>query len=101
MADPANDRCVSAATVWEIAIKVGLGKLTLSRPFRHWMEQALVDLRADILPITVDYADKQTTLPPYHRDPFDRMIIAQATIDGLSVVSADAQLDVYGVTRIW
>ena len=55
--DPANDLLVSAATIWETAIKVGLGKLTLSQPYRAWMTRALADLGAAILPITVEYAD--------------------------------------------
>jgi PIN domain nuclease of toxin-antitoxin system len=101
VADPANDRVVSAATVWEIAIKVGLGKLTLSQPFRPWMDKALLDLRATLLPITVAYADAQAALPHHHGDPFDRMLVAQAIVEGVAIVSADQQLDAYGVTRIW
>lgn len=101
IADPANELWISAATVWEIAIKVGLGRLTLSQPYRVWVEKALLDLRATILPITLEYADVQATLPLHHRDPFDRMLIAQAKVDGFSVVSADGQLDAYGVSRIW
>lgn len=101
IADPANDRVVSAATVWEIAIKVGLGKLTLSQPFRPWMDKALVDLRVTILPITVAYADAHAALPHHHGDPFDRMLIAQAIAEGFAVVSADRQFDAYGVSRIW
>jgi PIN domain nuclease of toxin-antitoxin system len=99
--DPVNDLLISAATVWEIAIKVGLGKLTLSRPYRAWIEQALIDLQAAVLPITVAYADAQAALPHHHGDPFDRMLIAQATVEGIAVVSADRQFDAYGVTRIW
>jgi PIN domain nuclease of toxin-antitoxin system len=101
IADPANDLWVSAATAWEIAIKVSLGKLTLSRPYRAWIEKALFDLRAAVLPITVGYADVQVALPLHHRDPFDRMLIAQATVEGIAVVSADGQFDAYGVARIW
>jgi PIN domain nuclease of toxin-antitoxin system len=99
--DPANDLLVSAATVWELAIKVGLGKLTLSGPYRAWIDQALIDLRAAVLPITVAYADVQAALSYHHGDPFDRMLIAQATAEGIAVVSADRQFDAYGITRIW
>src|SRR5207244_2414360 len=76
--DPANELLVSAATVWEIAIKVGLGKLTLSSSFRDWMNRAITDLSLSILPVTVDYAGAQAALPWHHRDPFDRLLIAQA-----------------------
>jgi PIN domain nuclease of toxin-antitoxin system len=99
--DPANDLLLSAASVWEIAIKVGLGKLTLSLPYRQWMTQAIADLSLSILPITVDYADIQTGLPQHHRDPFDRLIVSQALVEGVPVISADPQFDAYGITRIW
>ncbi|HMF13829.1 MAG TPA: type II toxin-antitoxin system VapC family toxin [Gemmataceae bacterium] len=99
--DPANDRLLSAATVWELAIKVGLGKITLSLPYRQWMAKGIADLKLNILPVTVEYADRQSTLPPHHKDPFDRLVIAQALVEGIPIVSADAAFDPYGVTRIW
>jgi PIN domain nuclease of toxin-antitoxin system len=64
--DPANELLVSAATVWEIAIKVGLGKLTLSLPYRDWVNKAITDLSLSILPVTVDYAAAQAALPWHH-----------------------------------
>src|SRR5262249_18705068 len=99
--DPNNDLVLSAATVWEIAIKVGLKKLTLRLPYRQWMNQAVADLGLAILPITVDYVDVQAGLPWHHRDPFNRFLIAQALTENIPVISADAQFDVYGVTRVW
>jgi PIN domain nuclease of toxin-antitoxin system len=99
--DPANDLLLSAATVWEITIKVGLGKLTLSLPYRQWMAKAIPDLSLAILPITVDYADVQAGLTRHHGDPFDRLIVAQAIVEGIPIISSDPQLDAYGITRIW
>jgi PIN domain nuclease of toxin-antitoxin system len=99
--DPANDLTVSAATVWELAIKVGLGKLTLSQPYLSWMNRALADLGASILPITVESADAMSALPSHHRDPFDRLLIAQAGLEGLILISADTRFDAYGVNRLW
>jgi PIN domain nuclease of toxin-antitoxin system len=99
--DPANELLLSAATIWEIAIKVGLGKLTLTIPYRQWMDQAIADLGLVVLPITVAYADGQASLPWHHRDPFDRLLIAQALVEGIPIVSADPQFDGYGVTRLW
>ena len=99
--DPTSDLLVSAATIWELAIKVGLGKLTLSQPFRTWMNQALTDLDAIVLPITVEFADIQASLSRHHRDPFDRLLIAQAITEGIPVVSSDSQFDAYGVNRAW
>jgi len=96
-----NQLLLGAGTLWEIAIKVGLGRLTLSLPYRHWMAKAVADLSLSILPITVEYADVQAGLPQHHRDPFDRLIVAQAIVEGIPVISADPQLDAYGITRIW
>jgi len=101
IADPENELLVSAATVWEIAIKLGMEKLSLSMPYRQWMNQALAGLQASLLPITVAYAERQLELPSHHRDPFDRLLIAQALVEEVAVVSADATFEQYGVTRIW
>ena len=65
------------------------------------MRSALTELSADLLPITIAYAEAQSKLPRYHGDPFDRMIVAQALTDSMSIVSSDAQLDRYGISRIW
>lgn len=99
--DPTNELLLSAGTIWELAIKVGLGKLTLSRPFGDWMRQAITDLASSVLPITVDYADVQAGLPKHHGDPFDRLLVAQATVEQISIVSSDTVLDMYAVSRLW
>lgn len=99
--DPANSLLVGAGTIWELSIKVGLGKLRLSLPFRQWMDRAIADLNLSILPITVEHADRQATLPLHHRDPFDRLLIAQALIESVGVVSSDTQFDHYGIVRVW
>jgi PIN domain nuclease of toxin-antitoxin system len=99
--DPANELLISAATVWEIAIKVGLGKLKLSLPYRQWMTQAIADLNLALLPITVEYADVQAVLPRHHRDPFDRLLIAQAMVEQIPIVSGDPAFDAYSVQRLW
>jgi PIN domain nuclease of toxin-antitoxin system len=99
--DPANELLVGAGTMWELSIKCGLGKLTLAVPFRQWMENAVANLGLAVLPITLDHVDKQAALPFHHRDPFDRLLAAQALVEGVSIVSADPMLDQYGVSRIW
>jgi PIN domain nuclease of toxin-antitoxin system len=99
--DPANDLLFSAGSLWEIAIKVGLNRLSLSLPYRRWMDKAIIDLDLGILPITLQHADAQASLPHHHRDPFDRLLVAQSLVEGVPVVSADAQLDSYGITRVW
>jgi PIN domain nuclease of toxin-antitoxin system len=99
--DPVNELFLSAGTIWEIAIKVGLKKLSLSLPFGKWMTQAIVELGLTVLPITVEVADTQISLPNHHRDPFDRLLVAQAKTEKAVIVSADAVLDRYGVQRHW
>ena len=101
MANTANERLLSAASILELAIKVGQGKITLSLPYRQWMDKAISDLQLVILPVTVEYAERQSTLPPHHKDPFDRLIIAQALVDGIPIVSSDVAFDSYHVTRVW
>ncbi len=65
------------------------------------MEQAITDLKLSILPVTVEYAERQSTLPLHHKDPFDRLMIAQVLVEGIPIVSVDLAFDPYGVTRIW
>lgn len=88
--DPAQDRLLSVATVWEIGIKVSIGKLSLSKPFREWIETAITDLALTIFPITVDHVECQTRWVLHHRDPFDRLWIAQAIVENVPLISSDA-----------
>lgn len=101
MRHPASDLLLSAATIWEVAIKYGKGNLPLSLPYRQWIDKAIADMGLAILDITLDHAERQTTLPSHHRDPFDRLLAAQALTDGLVLVSADVIFDAYGVPRLW
>ncbi len=101
MQDRANQRFISIGSIWELSIKVRLGKLSLSLPFQEWIKQALAALSADLLTINVEDADRQLHLPLHHRDPFDRMLVARSLVGRLSVVSVDAVFDIYGVPRIW
>jgi PIN domain nuclease of toxin-antitoxin system len=101
LSDSANDLLLSAATLWELAIKGGKGNLPLLISYRHWMDRAIADLDLVILPITLEHAERQAGLPWHHRDPFDRLLVAQAQVEGLPLVSADPALDAYGITRLW
>jgi PIN domain nuclease of toxin-antitoxin system len=101
ISDPTNDLLLSAGSIWEIGIKVGLGKLVLTQPFKPWMNQAISDLDVTVLPLSVEYVDVQSNLPRHHGDPFDRLIVAQAIVEQVSIISADANLDAYGITRVW
>lgn len=93
MADPANEVLVSAATVWEIAIKRALGKLDAP----DGLTDALGDVGFGVLPITGTDAERAGALPPHHRDPFDRMLVAQGQRVGAILVSRDAVFAEYGV----
>ena len=101
MVDPANALFFSAASFWEIAIKVSVGKLTLGDPFEKFITEAITSTRLTILPIEVRYAGVQTSLPFHHRDPFDRMLAAQSLVEGMPLVSADVIFDAYAVQRLW
>lgn len=88
---------VSAVVVWEVAIKRRLGKLDAPADLLEQLEKAGVDL----LPVTARHGDRAGALPMHHRDPFDRLLIAQAAIDGLTLVSADSEIGKYEVDLIW
>ena len=92
---------LSIASAWEIAIKVSTGKLLLSTPFDKVIAGLLRDNVIALLDITVDHTVRLMTLPFHHRDPFDRLLIAQAMAENLPSVSADGVFDAYGVIRIW
>jgi PIN domain nuclease of toxin-antitoxin system len=98
---PTNQLLISAGTIWELGIKTGIGKLVLSLPYRQWMSQAIIDLDLEMLPLNVEYAAAQATLPMHHKDPFDRLLVAQAQVEKITLVSCDLILDQYGISRLW
>ena len=65
------------------------------------MNHAISDLHVTVLPLTVEYVDVQSNLPKHHGDPFDRLIVAQAIVEQVSIISADVNRDAYGITRVW
>jgi PIN domain nuclease of toxin-antitoxin system len=99
--DPANHKLVSVATCWEIAIKVGLKKLDLGEPATTFLPREMANNGFDLLGIELTHATFVESLPLHHKDPFDRMLVSQSLIETLPVVSADAPLDLYGITRLW
>ncbi len=99
--DVSNDAFLSVASLWEMAIKISLDKLSLAQPFDILIPQQLGLNRIDLLGITVKHAAVVATLPFYHRDPFDRLLIAQAQMEQMPIVSSDAAFDAYAVTRLW
>jgi len=86
--DPENPLLFSAASVWEIAIKSGLGRPDF-RADPHLLRRGLLDNAWEELPVTSAHAVALTHLPPLHRDPFDRMLVAQAETEGVTLLTAD------------
>jgi PIN domain nuclease of toxin-antitoxin system len=99
--DPRNRKLVSVATCWEIAIKATLGKLELAEPSRTLLEREIPRNNLELLPITLVHATTVETLPLHHKDPFDRLLIAQAIIEAIPLVSRDEQFDAYSLHRLW
>jgi PIN domain nuclease of toxin-antitoxin system len=88
---------VSAASAWEIAIKTRTGRLTLAEPLDTWLPDQLERDGFLMLNVTVPHAVAVAFLPDHHHDPFDRMLVAQARAEGLTLVTSDAVFDAYGV----
>ena len=99
--EPTNEVLLSIASVWEVAIKAGYGKLTLTQPVQTFFEQQLARNQIRLLPIELSHAARVATLPPHHRDPFDRVLVAQCLTESLTLISVDTILDSYGLDRRW
>ena len=99
--DPANRKLVSVASCWEIAIKSGLGKLTLGEPAAVLLARELARNNFELLVISLEHATAVENLPQHHKDPFDRILVCQSLIEQAPIVSGDVQLDPYNVSRMW
>jgi PIN domain nuclease of toxin-antitoxin system len=97
VADTANERLLSAASSWEIAIKHGLGRLSLPEPPARWVPDRMRAVGATPLAVEHTHALAVADLPVHHRDPFDRLLVAQARALGASLLTADRQLEDYDV----
>jgi PIN domain nuclease of toxin-antitoxin system len=95
------ERLISVACVWEMAIKVSIGRLESEAPFAVSVRRMLEHNRIELLHPTLDDLDLVATLPFHHRDPFDRMMIAQSLSQQIPIVSGDLVFDEYGVDRRW
>jgi PIN domain nuclease of toxin-antitoxin system len=100
ISDPATELAVSAVTVWEVAIKRALGKLRVPGSASSWLLPAVDELGASWLTITPEHAAAVEDLPPHHRDPFDRMLVAQALAGGWTIASADEAFAAYPVALL-
>jgi len=96
-----NQKLLSMASVWEMAIKSSLGKLQTVQPFEEIIPRQLRANRVGLLDIGLQHLMTLHALPFHHRDPFDRLIAAQCLTDGLALASRDPAFDAYGVERAW
>ena len=99
--DPTNEILISPASYWEIAIKISIGKLTLHQPYEDFIDVCLNKYGFVVLPVEPKHTGVLTNLPFHHRDPFDRLLIAQAMIEGIPVIGNDHDFDSYPIKRLW
>ena len=101
--DLGNEVFISTASIWEIAIKVSISKLPLNRPYPDFIDECFGPQMFELLPIKPAHTIQLAALPfpTRHRDPFDRLLVAQAIVEGIPILSADVALDAYPVRRIW
>lgn len=92
--------CFSIISLWEVSIKTNIGKLQLNRPFSELLEE-LKYINTQILPITFADTEIYINLPLHHRDPFDRILVAQAINHSLILISRDVAFDAYSIKRVW
>jgi PIN domain nuclease of toxin-antitoxin system len=98
---PDTDLLISMASLWEMAIKIGLGKLQIAGDFSMLLRGQLTQNDIRVLDIQLPHVAQVATLALHHRDPFDRLLVAQAIVEDMPIISADTALDAYPVTRIW
>ncbi|MBI5510186.1 MAG: type II toxin-antitoxin system VapC family toxin [Deltaproteobacteria bacterium] len=99
--DEGSELFLSVVSLWEIGVKHSLGKLALRGSLREIISKQLRDNGIAMLPIDPEHVWRVAELPFHHRDPFDRLLAAQALCEAMAVVSGDAALDAYGVDRVW
>jgi PIN domain nuclease of toxin-antitoxin system len=99
--DPSTDLILSVVSAWEIQIKAALGKLTLTTPLPTLIATQQSTNRLQVLPVTLEHVLALDGLPPLHKDPFDRLLIAQARVEAVAIATADPLFAGYSVTRVW
>ncbi len=100
LADDATTLVISTVSHWEIAIKWRQGRLPIPDHPRPWTVRMLREFGAEVLPVTLDHASQVADLPDHHRDPFDRLLIAQAQVEGMPIVTAERSFGAYDVEVI-
>ena len=101
IADGRNDLFFSAASGWEIAIKANLGKVEVPDDLQRFLTEQLSRNAVQVLPVYLSHALHVYTLPSHHRDPFDRLLVSQAVLEKLALLSADPHIARYPVDLVW
>jgi PIN domain nuclease of toxin-antitoxin system len=103
LADGSNEVFVSTVTPWEVAIKSAIGRFDMPRPLGPFFEREIATNGFRVLAVELRHAVAVRELPAFadHRDPFDHMLVAQAAVENLTLVSGDRRFDVYDVKRLW
>ena len=96
-----NELFLSIASIWEMTVKANLGKIRLSRAPTEMARRELERGNLRLLSIQLEHMDELSRLPPIHKDPFDRMLIAQARFDDLTIITSDSQIKRYPVATLW
>ena len=99
--DASNEVLISPASYWEIAIKISIGKWKLNRTYEDFIDLALNKYGFQVLPILSTHTARVIGLPFHHKDPFDRLLVAQAIVEGIPIISNDPVLDSYPIKRLW
>lgn len=101
LVDPGNELLLSPATYWELAIKISIRKYQLTDPLADYIAEAVQLYGLTILQMDVKHAEAIVTLPHHHKDPFDRMLIAQSIVENVALVSSDEAFDAHPIQRLW
>ena len=99
--NPANQIFLSVASVWELQIKIGIGKFSFSDTLENVIFREQQTNNLQLLPVELSHALNLKNLPPHHKDPFDRLLISQAIVENMTLVSADANFAKYQVNLLW
>ena len=99
--DDYNEKLLSRASIWEMAIKHSMGKIDFGVPFPQFIDRQIRLNSIDLLHIEISHLNVVSTLPLHHRDPFDRLLISQALVENIPILSVDKAFDAYPIQRIW
>ncbi len=101
MKDPTSIFHLSLVSIWEVAIKFNMGKLDLPLPFDEFVDKTIHSYSLRLLNIQIPHLRRVARMPLHHRDPFDRLLIAQSQVENIPVITSDAAFDSYEIQRVW